>query len=259
MEIHTTVSRGHSISYEDHGAGKALVLIPGLGSPAREWTDRGYLESLAARFRVIVVDPLGHGESTVSADPDDYLDPDVGEDVVAAMDAAGVDRAAVWGYSRGSMLAATVAAEHPERVEALVLGGFSMLSGSDPDYTVSAPTQALLDGDWHGAFDAWAAGGMDLSESDRQYMIDYSHPQGVAGSQIGHRRSGYMPDLSRISRPVLVYYASGDIADDPEPAEFCTRLGTLPVVLPGEHDHAEGFNDAPAVLPIVLEFLERQD
>jgi hypothetical protein len=67
-----------------------------------------------------------------------------------------------------------------------------------------------------------------------------------------------MPDLSRIRGPVLAYYASGDVADDPEPAEFCTLLGTPLVVLPGDHDHAEGFNDAPTVLPIVLEFLEAQ-
>ena len=37
----------------------------------------------------------------------------------------------------------------------------------------------------------------------------------------------------------------------------CALLGTLPVMLPGEHDHAEGFDDGPTVLPIVLEFLER--
>jgi pimeloyl-ACP methyl ester carboxylesterase len=256
MKIRTTLSRGHTISYEDHGEGKALVLVPGLGSPAREWTDRGYLESLSSSFRVLVVDPLGHGRSEVPADPDEYLQPDVGEDVVAVMDAASVERAVVWGYSRGSSIAAIVAVEHPERVESLVLGGFFPASG-DPEFEIPASAQAMLDGDWQGAFDAWAAGGVDLSESDRQYMIDYSHPHGVAGAILGSKRSAYRVDLSRITCPVFIYYGSGDMADDPEPSEICAAFGTQPVVLPGEHDHAEGFDDGPTVLPIVLEFLER--
>lgn len=250
MKIRNTVSRGHTISYEDHGEGKALVLVPGLGSPAREWTDRGYLESLANSFRVLVVDPLGHGRSEVPANPHEYLDPDVSEDVVAVMDAAGVEQAAVWGYSRGSSLAAIVAVEHPERADSLVLGGFIPASG-DPDLEIPAYVQAMLDGDWQAAFEWWA-----LSESDRQYMVDYSHPQGVAGSILGSKRSTYRVDLGRITCPVLAYYGSGDVADDPRPAEICAALGTRLVTLPGEHDHAEGFNDGPAVVPIVLEFLE---
>ena len=256
MKIRTAVSRGHTISYEDHGEGKALVLVPGLGSPAREWSDRGYLETLADRFRVLVVDPLGHGLSEVPADPDEYLQPDVSEDVVAVMDAAGVEQAVLWGYSRGSSIAAIVAVDHPERVDSLVLGGFFTASG-DPDFEIPASAQAMLEGDWEGAFDAWAADGVDLSESDRQYMIDYSHPQGVAGSELGSKRSTYRIDVSRITCPVLIYYGSGDVAGDPRPAEICAVLGTLPVMLPGEHNHAEGFDDGPTVLPIVLEFLER--
>jgi pimeloyl-ACP methyl ester carboxylesterase len=231
MEIRATVSRGHTISYEDHGEGKALVLVPGLGSPAREWADRGYVELLADHFRVLVADPLGHGRSDVPADPGEYLQPDVSEDIVAVMDAAGVERAAVWGYSRGSSLAAVVAAAHPERVDSLVLGGFSPRSGP-PDFEIPASAQAMLNGDWQGAFEAWAADGVDLSESDRQYMIDYSHPQGVAGSQIGSSRSSYTIDLSRITCPVFVYYGSGDLVDDPRPAEICAVLGTRLVVLP---------------------------
>jgi pimeloyl-ACP methyl ester carboxylesterase len=254
MEIHTTTSRGHSISYEDHGGGEPLVLVPGLGSPAREWRDRGYIEPLAARYRVLIVDPLGHGRSDVADDPDEYRSPDVGEDVVAVLDAAGVESTRLWGYSRGSGLAAIVATEHPERVSALVLGGFSLPSG-EANFDVSLDTTAMLRGDWEETFDVWAADGFSLSESDRQYMVDHSHPVGIAASILGSRRSSHVPDLTEITCPVFAYWASADIEDDPEPAEICAKLGIEPVMLPGEHDHAEGFNDSAAALPSVLEFL----
>jgi pimeloyl-ACP methyl ester carboxylesterase len=255
MAIGTVRSRGHSISYEDHGGGLPLVLVPGLGSPACEWTDRGYIEPLAQRYRVLVVDPLGHGLSDVPSDPGDYLLPDVGDDIVAVLDAVGVDRAALWGYSRGSSLVSVVAVEAPERVAALVLGGCFLDSG-EPDFDVSPASQAMLEGDWERAFQAWADGGLDFSQEDRNYMVEHSHPQGVAGSMLGSNRSRYRIDPSRISQPVLAYYGSGDM-DGPQATALCAALRTDPIVLPGKHDHAEAFNDSAAVLPSVLSFLDR--
>jgi pimeloyl-ACP methyl ester carboxylesterase len=255
MEIRTTTSRGHSISYEEHGEGPPLVLVPGLGSPAREWRDRGYIEPLAGSFRVVVVDPLGHGLSDVPADPDEYRRPDVAEDVVAVMDAAGVDRALLWGYSRGSRLAAVVACEHPERVEALVLGGY-FLPLPEPSFEITPDVEAMLRGNWGGVFEIWAEDGFELSESDRQYMLDYSHPAGVGASRAGGNRSSYVRDPAAITCPVFAYWASGDLEDNPEPAEICEILDIELAVLPGEHDHAEGFNDSGAALPLVLPFLK---
>jgi hypothetical protein len=121
---------------------------------------------------------------------------------------------------------------------------------------MSPAEQAMLSGDWEGAFDAWATAGMDFSQADRDYMIEYSHPQGVAGSMLGSSRSGKVIDLDHVVAPVFLYYASGDV-DDPDVPSISRALGTEPVVLPGEHDHAEGFNDSEAVLPLVLDFLDR--
>ncbi len=63
-------------------------------------------------------------------EPDAYGWPAVAADVVAVMDAAGVDRATVWGYSRGAALAGAVAAEFPDRVAALILTGGGDLTPS---------------------------------------------------------------------------------------------------------------------------------
>jgi len=101
----TTQSRGFKISYDDAGQGPVIVLIPGLTMSAADWRDAGYVDQLAVSHRVLSVDPLGNGVSDKPHDPGAYAYPAVAADVVAVMDAAGVDRATVWGYSRGAALA----------------------------------------------------------------------------------------------------------------------------------------------------------
>ena len=58
----TTTSRGYRLNYIVEGDGPALVLIPGLTQSLQRWVERGYVEHFARSFRVIALDPLGHGE-----------------------------------------------------------------------------------------------------------------------------------------------------------------------------------------------------
>ena len=48
------------------------MLVAGTFLAARDWRDLGYVEALARRWRVINVDPLGHGDSDAPHDPDAY-------------------------------------------------------------------------------------------------------------------------------------------------------------------------------------------
>src|SRR5439155_14499316 len=80
----------------------------------------------------LAVDHLGNGLSDKPHDPDAYAWPAVAADVVAGIDAAGVERAAVWGYSRGAALAGAIAAGFPDRVAALILSGGGDLSHVTP-------------------------------------------------------------------------------------------------------------------------------
>ncbi len=94
-----------------------LVLSSSLGTTAEMWDPQ--VGALAGRFRLLRYDHRGHGGS--SAPPGPYTMPDLGGDLVGLLDALGVERAALCGVSLGGMVAAFVAARHPERVEALVL------------------------------------------------------------------------------------------------------------------------------------------
>jgi 3-oxoadipate enol-lactonase len=106
------------VYWRAHGAGPPLVLINGYGASAFAWP-RGWLRGLERRHRLITLDNRGGGASRHADAP--FSIADLAGDVVAVLDAAGVDRAVVLGLSMGGMIAQELALQAPERVAALVL------------------------------------------------------------------------------------------------------------------------------------------
>ena len=109
---------GVQIYWEEHGSGDPLLLIMGLGATL-EWWNR-LVPVLSARYRTIVYDNRGVGRSDVPPGP--YPIPEMAADAVAVLDAAGVDRAHVFGASMGGMIAQELALTDPSRVRSLILG-----------------------------------------------------------------------------------------------------------------------------------------
>ena len=251
LAVRVAESRGYEISYEDAGAGPVVVLVNGFASPAAEWRKYGYVDRLADRYRVLAVDSLGHGHSATPHDADAYRAPEVAADVVAVMDAAGIDRAAVWGYSRGGWLAAMIAAEHPDRVATLITGGWAAPGLSPDSDTVRPRTIALLNGDWP-AF--WNALGFPVPDEDRRYMEAMSDPRALGAVDLARLRSPYKIDLERITAPSLLYCGAQDMSTPQFASELratAAALNTDPQVLPGDHDHITAFTDTDCVLDVV--------
>ncbi len=243
-------SRGYDISYEDVGSGPPIVLLNGLSGRAAEWRELGFVDRLAPPYRVLSVDPLGHGSSDTPHEWELYLAPMVGSDVLAAMDHAGVERAAVWGYSRGARLAAMVAAEHPDRVAALVAGGTDLLARPSPE--VSPSTEALCRGDWDSF---WNTFDIAVSDRDRVDMMR-SDPRAIGAADVGWHRSEYAVDLDRISAPTLLYCGGGD---EPEALAATAAALGVEVHVIGRGDHFATFMDVEALVPLVLGHLDRTD
>ena len=112
---------GCRIYYEvmgDDPALPALVLVRGLGRSGRHWSP--LVPELLPAFRIVLIDNRGVGRSDTPRPP--YTCPQLADDVVAVMDAAGLARAHVFGMSLGGMIAQHVALLHRDRVERLVLG-----------------------------------------------------------------------------------------------------------------------------------------
>lgn len=151
---------GVHYAVREWGAGPPLVLLHGFTGRGALWRD--HAAALAARFRVIAPDLLGHGDSAAPADPARYAMPRALADLAALLDALGVDRAALLGYSFGGRIALAFAVELPERVAALALEGASP-GIADPDERAArraadAALAARLERDGLATFvDAWMA------------------------------------------------------------------------------------------------------
>src|ERR1700675_1374915 len=110
---------GESLAYIDRGerAGPAVVLIHGYTDNARDWVPM--LPYLPKRYRLILVDIRGHGQS--SKPECCYTRLDFAYDVKLLLDALDVQKADIVGHSLGSIIAQTFAEYWPERTAHVVL------------------------------------------------------------------------------------------------------------------------------------------
>jgi pimeloyl-ACP methyl ester carboxylesterase len=245
--VRKTVSRGYGISYEDAGSGFPIALINGFTGRAAEWRDLGIVDRLASSHRVLSVDSLGHGLSDGPHDWEAYMAPAISDDIVAALDDAGIERTAIWGYSRGAWMAAMIAARHPERVAALIAGGSDLVGLPDPG--VPATTEALCRGDWDAFWDAFG----EVSDRDRAEIL-LCDPRAIGAADLGSRRSSYVVDLAQITAPSLLYCGGGD---EPEELQETAKALGVPVAVVGNAGHFETFAEVDAIVPLVLALLER--
>jgi pimeloyl-ACP methyl ester carboxylesterase len=134
-----------SIAYMAFGEGPDLVVAPGFISHLEVAWDEPSLAHFYARLasfrRVIGFDKRGTGLS----DPATHA-PTLEEcvdDLRAVMDAAGSERADIFGVSEGGTMATLFAASYPARVNALVLYGTYARLLEGPDYPFGVRPQAL--------------------------------------------------------------------------------------------------------------------
>ncbi len=137
-ETHYAKSGDVNIAYQVVGDGpRDLVLVPGFVSHLdNDWDDprsAHLLERLASFSRLIRFDKRGTG---LSDRPGGLPDLETRmDDVRAVMDAAGSERATLFGYSEGGPMSCLFAATHPDRTTALVLyGTYAKRVDPDDDY-----------------------------------------------------------------------------------------------------------------------------
>jgi pimeloyl-ACP methyl ester carboxylesterase len=141
-------SGGLRIHYDDIGRGEPLLLLHGGMASAEFWNRAGYVDALRDSHRLVIPDLRGHGRGSRPRDEAAYaLRYDIA-DMVAVLDAAGVSRVSVCGWSWGGTVALGLAATHPERVTAVLATGTSPRRGfSDvpADFGHVEPSAASLE------------------------------------------------------------------------------------------------------------------
>lgn len=117
--VHTVRVANTRIAWYERGTGPPLLMLMGTGSTMAEW-DPALLRLLAREHRLILFDYPGVGRSGPwrGASFDSLADTAAG-----LLDAIGVRRADVLGWSMGGFVAQRLAIDHPERVQSLILAG----------------------------------------------------------------------------------------------------------------------------------------
>ena len=115
---HTTTPDGVRIAYQVRGEGAPLVLLAGQANNHHWWD--GVRDDFHAHRSTVTLDWRGTGESDKPDRP--YSTEVFAQDVIAVLDGLGIDRADVYGTSMGGRVAQHLAARHPHRLRALVLG-----------------------------------------------------------------------------------------------------------------------------------------
>lgn len=213
-------SGGVHIAYRVFGEGpRDIVLIPGtLSHVELLWevpSNEHLLKRLTAFARVIVFDKRGQGLSDRVAEQ--TLEERTG-DVRAVMDAAGSERATIYGWSQGGPMCLMFAATYPERTSSLVLYGTFASMRAEP-WSVSPER---LDHFLDVLETRWGEGALVLTNapsrrSDQAFLQWFARIERAAaspGSVLSMMRSDYEIDvrhlLATIRVPTLVLHRAGD-------------------------------------------------
>lgn len=92
-----------------------IVLSNSLGADLSMWDEQ--IEVLSAKYRVLRYDTRGHGGSDTTGA---VTLADLGADVIALMDAMGIEKAAFMGLSMGGMIGMGLAVDHADRITRVV-------------------------------------------------------------------------------------------------------------------------------------------
>lgn len=210
---------GARIWWASHGEGPAVILLHGGMGHGGNW---GWQLPALSGYRAVLIDSRGHGRS--SRDDRPYSYQLMAADVVAVMDAAGIDRAALVGWSDGACTALVLADQAPDRVA----GVFFFACNMDPSGTKEIDGSNPLLGRCFGRHVADYAA-LSATPDGFKAMAD-------AVQLMQSTQPNYGPDdLARIPVPVTVVQAEHDEFIRPEHAAYLA--GAIPgaelVELPG--------------------------
>lgn len=245
---------GVRLFYEVHGAaggGTPVLLTHGYSASSRMWQPN--LPALALRRRLITWDIRGHGMSDSPEDPALYSEDLSVGDMLALLDAEGIDRAVVAGLSLGGYLSLAFHLCHPERVAAL------MLFDTGPGFRRDDARQ-----EWNRKVERTAAG-FDVrgpnALRDRPEVAGSPHSSsaGLARAARGimaQHGPHVIDSLPKIAVPTLVVVGAGDEPFLAASEYMATRIpGARKVVIP-DAGHAVNVDQPEAFNHAVVDFLE---
>lgn len=111
-------ANGIDIGYKLVGSGTPLVMIMGLGGTAEDWP-KPIVAALAKKYQLILLDNRGMGHTTANDTTFTYKL--FADDVIGLLDALGVKKTDVLGYSMGSTITQELLLTNPQRFNKAII------------------------------------------------------------------------------------------------------------------------------------------
>ncbi len=261
-----------SIAYQVVGDGpRDLVFVGGWVSHL----ESGWDEPLLARFRrrlasfsrLILFDKRGTGMSDRVPDANLPTLEQRMDDVRAVMDAAGSQRAALFGQSEGASMAILFAATYPERTSALVTFGAFACRMRYPEYPWAPSREErqhlydIIERDWGGEVDmSDLAPSLARDDGFRRRLSTYLRLSSSPGAALALARMNTEIDvrniLPSVRVPTLILHRTGDRDANIEEGRYiAARIPNAKFLeLPGP-DHLPWVGDQAEVVDEIEEFL----
>jgi len=241
MPEFATAADGVALAYERQGEGPAIVLVHGFGSSRMQnWKSTGWYGGLTeAGFSIVAMDCRGHGDSGKPHDQEAYGHDRMADDVTVVMEACGLGRALILGYSMGGFIGLRLAAAHPERVTRLAIAGVGanyLKDGITAPQARAALADALLVEDKNTITDPRAKMFRAFADQPGKDRLALAACMRAMSPRLA-------PEiLARLQAPVLVVDGSEDETAGPaEPLAQTFRNGSA-VTIPGR-DHMSAVGD----------------
>jgi pimeloyl-ACP methyl ester carboxylesterase len=235
---------GLQLYYEEHGSGRPLVLLHG-GLHTIDLSFGALIPRLADSHRVIAVELQGHGRTADIDRVPTY--PDLADDVAALLDHLGVDRADVFGFSLGGLVAIELGLRHPHRVDRLVLAAVSYRPDGGHDLSdpasVRMPTPA------------------EFAEMEAEYRRIAPDPDNWEASHaklngIVHTAPGWSADdMRRLAASVLLVIGDTDFIRIEHAAEMLELIPDAQLAVLPKTRHTEVLLRTEVLAPMVAHFL----
>jgi class 3 adenylate cyclase/alpha-beta hydrolase superfamily lysophospholipase len=261
---------GIDIAYQSIGQGPLdLVFVSGFISHLDfnwEFPWFNSFERYASMGRVTFFDKRGTGLSDRSLGYGSVADRS--DDIRAVMDAAGIERAPLWGVSEGGPLSILFAASCPERVSHLIIFGSGARFRSGPDYPITLDW-GEEDGVVEEMVSEWGTGRVygkfiqhppDPQEAERKlarFERNACTPQMVGDIMRSNLQLDVRDLLPTINVPTLVLHNVGDPLIPVEAGRYLAEHipGARYVEGPGDWHGSWRADDLRWLTPHVLEFL----
>src|SRR5436309_6733993 len=214
------------VAWFEAGRGDPLVLVHGLGDDHRAW--RRTLPDLLLRHRVLMYDLRGHGETTLGVADGSLRQ--LGQDLVALLDALEIEHARVAGFSLGGTIAMRAAIDHPDRVSALALVATSSRVGRAAAEWYRERVSMVENGDsWlretldRDTAEVYAQSPNELEEGltiRRQSTADPRGYGNACAAMAALFEAPLDPELGQINAPALIVASDLDQHCPPQAAEI---------------------------------------